>query len=258
MAIRAYSSEQANGFGMAIYGYARVSTQAQATDGESLGVQERQIVGWAMIRGEEVTEVFVERAISGSVPIAKRPEGSRLWRCAKKGDTIVVARLDRLFRSALDALQSVEEMAKRGVEIHVIEGLGNITGNGMGKAFMTIAATFAELERATIGERIASVKADQRARGRYLGGKVPFGYRIEGGELLHDEEEQRIIARAKKLRPTGPSGRSLRFIQDEIKREFGRTVGLATLQKIVSPFVPSGVRRRMDGGLELHGPKGSG
>jgi hypothetical protein len=57
---------------------------------------------------------------------------------------------------------------------------GDIAGNGLSKLFLTIAAAFAEAERNRIRERIGQVKADQKARGRYLGGKVPFRFRRGG------------------------------------------------------------------------------
>jgi putative DNA-invertase from lambdoid prophage Rac len=53
---------------------------------------------------------------------------------------------------------------------------GDISGSPLSKLFLTIAAAFAEAERDRISERIGQVKGDQKARGRYLGGKVPFGF----------------------------------------------------------------------------------
>ncbi len=215
---------------MTIYGYCRVSTMTQADDGESLGVQERQIRGWAMMRGEDVADIIVERGVSGSVPVAQRPEGARLWKSARKGDTIVCARLDRLFRSALDALQSVEEMRKRGVSLVVIDSLGEITGNGMAKIMLTIAAAFAEHERDTIRERISTVKADQRERGRYLGGKIPFGFAVDtAGYLEEIEEEQTIISFARALRQRGET---LRAIRDQIAAQHGRRLSLEAINRI--------------------------
>jgi putative DNA-invertase from lambdoid prophage Rac len=70
-----------------------------------------------------------------------------------------------LFRSALEALTVVEDMRKRGVGLHLLDIRGDISGKGMSRLFLTIAAAFAEAERA----RVSQVEADQ-ARGRYLGG----------------------------------------------------------------------------------------
>jgi len=115
--------------------------------------------------------------VSGSVPVAERPAAGPLFAKLTKGDVIIAPKLDRLFRSALDALKVVEDLKKRGVALHLLDLGGDISGNGLSKLFLTIAAAFAEAERDRIRERIGQVKADQKARGRYLGGTVPFGYR---------------------------------------------------------------------------------
>jgi putative DNA-invertase from lambdoid prophage Rac len=62
----------------------------------------------------------------------------------------------------------------RGVKLHLLDLGGDIAGNGLSKLFLTIAAAFAEAERDRIRERIGQVKADQKARGRYLGGSIPW------------------------------------------------------------------------------------
>ena len=64
----------------------------------------------------------------------------------------------------------------RGVVLHLLDLGGDISGNRLSKLFLTIAAAFAETKRDRIRERIGQVKADQKARGRNLGGRVPFGY----------------------------------------------------------------------------------
>ena len=58
----------------------------------------------------------------------------------------------------------------RGVALHLLDLGGDISGNGLSKLFLTIAAAFAEAERDRIRERVGQVKADQKARGRNLGG----------------------------------------------------------------------------------------
>ena len=89
----------------------------------------------------------------------------------------------------------VEDLRKRGVSLHLLDLGGDISGNGLSKLFLTIAAAFAEAERDRIRERVSQVKADQRARGRYLGGIVPFGFRRgDDGELVPHADEQAAIA----------------------------------------------------------------
>jgi putative DNA-invertase from lambdoid prophage Rac len=195
---------------MAIYGYCRVSTARQATEGESLEVQQRQIQGYAHMHGLALDEIVVEEGVSGSVPVAERAAAGPLFARLLKGDAIIAPKLDRLFRSALDALKVVEDLRKRGVALHLLDLGGDISGNGLSKLFLTIAAAFAEAERDRIRERIGQVKADQKARGRYLGGKVPFGFRLgdEGG-LVPYEPEQEAVREIVTLRAQGKPLRAI-------------------------------------------------
>jgi putative DNA-invertase from lambdoid prophage Rac len=156
-----------------VYGYARGSTTMQADEGESLDVQQRTIAGYAQMHGLPVERVFVERGVSGSKPLAERPQGSALIAAIKHGDTVITPKLDRMFRSTLDALA---KMKHAGISLHMIDLGGDTTGNGVSKLVFTILNAVAEAERDRTCERIAEVKADQRRRGRYLGGKVPFGW----------------------------------------------------------------------------------
>ena len=90
---------------MAVYAYVRVSTDRQADEGESLGVQERTIGGYAMMHGMTVDRIFVERGVSGARPIGQRPEGAKLLEILQPSDVVIAAKPDRLFRSAPDALE---------------------------------------------------------------------------------------------------------------------------------------------------------
>jgi putative DNA-invertase from lambdoid prophage Rac len=196
-------------------GYVRVSTARQANEGESLDVQRRQIEGYALMHGLSVDEIVVEEGVSGSVPVEGRPMGGPLFAKLQRGDIVIAAKLDRLFRSALDALKVVESLKTRGVKLHLLDLGGDIAGNGLSKLFLTIAAAFAEAERDRIRERIGQVKADQKARGRYLGGKIPFGFRrAENGDLVEVPAEQEAIRQMVALRA---QGRPLRAIAADVQ-----------------------------------------
>jgi DNA invertase Pin-like site-specific DNA recombinase len=200
---------------MAVYGYCRVSTARQASEGESLDVQRRQIEGYAHMHGLVLDRIVVEEGVSGSVPVAERPAAGPLFVKLTKGDAVIAPKLDRLFRSALDALKVVEDLKKRGVALHLLDLGGDISGNGLSKLFLTIAAAFAEAERDRIRERIGQVKADQKARGRYLGGKVPFGFRRgnDGGLVPHEAEQEAI----RKMVAMRAQGKALRAIAEAVR-----------------------------------------
>jgi putative DNA-invertase from lambdoid prophage Rac len=186
---------------MAVYGYCRVSTIRQVDEGESLEVQERQLRGYAAMHGMTIKEIVVEKGVSGSIPVQERKVGGPLLAKLERGDIVIAAKLDRMFRSALDALNVVASLKERGVFLHLLDLGGDIAGNGLSKLFLTIAAAFAEAERDRIRERIGQSKADQKARGRYLGGKIPFGWRRgDAGELVAVEVEQEAIREMIRLR----------------------------------------------------------
>jgi putative DNA-invertase from lambdoid prophage Rac len=195
---------------MAVYGYTRVSTQLQNDDGLSLDAQERQLKGYAMMNDFEISEIFIERAVSGSKPLFARAKGERLSATLTRGDTILCPKLDRMFRSARDALVVSDELKKRGVKLHLLDLGGDVTGNGVSKVFFTIVAAFAEFERDRIAERISDVKSHERSKGRFLGGSRPFGYSIsDDGSLVADSKEQGIIADICRLRQQGMSLRAI-------------------------------------------------
>jgi putative DNA-invertase from lambdoid prophage Rac len=179
---RCYSADTKR-WAMKVYGYVRVSTAEQANGGDSLETQRQQIIGYSMMKGWRVAEIFVEGGVSGSIPLAERPEGARLLAAAGKGDVIITARLDRAFRSASDALGTLEELKAIGVGLHMIDLGGDVCGNGISKLVFTILSAVAENER----ERIRDVKRHLARQGVYGGGKRPFGFDVVDGRLVQND-----------------------------------------------------------------------
>lgn len=213
---------------MASYGYVRVSTLLQAEEGHSLQVQQRQVESYAVLKDLELTRLFVERGVSGSMPMYLRPEGSLLWAELKRGDHIITPKLDRMFRSSLDALSMMNRAKKLGVQLHMIDLGGNVTGEGIGKLVFAVLAAVAEAERDRIRERIKDVKADQRRQGRYLGGSIPFGFDLaHDGILTPNSLQQHDLALAYRLWRVGNSFRTLmQFLAAR-----GHIVSHATIRK---------------------------
>lgn len=216
---------------MATYGYVRVSTGRQAEDGESLDVQKRQIEGYAKMQGLKLDDVFIERGVSGSKPLRERKRGAALLETLEDGDVVVTAKLDRMFRSSLDALDNMQALRDRRISVHMIDLGGDVTGNGVSNLVFTILSAVAEAERDRIRERIVDVKRDQRERGRYLGGIVPFGYSLDAeGNLIKKSEEQRAIKTMVELRRRNTPYRK---IADAMK-EMGFNLSHAGVAKIVA------------------------
>lgn len=216
---------------MAVYGYARVSTGRQVEVGQSLAVQKRQIEGQAMTLGLQVTEIFVEEGVSGATPFGMRPEGERLLWAVQPGDVVITPKLDRMFRSSVDALNVLHQFQALGTSLHMIDMGGDVTGNGISKLVFTILSAVAEAERDRIRERIADVKRDQKRRGRYLGGRrPPFGYRVNELGILEEVPEE--IAAIALMKQMSSEGHSLREIAVSLNSE-GHAISHATVGNVL-------------------------
>lgn len=190
---------------MAVYGYCRVSTVQQVEQGDSLETQQVRIQQWTALQGLGVVEeFFIEKAVSGSKRLNERPEGGRLLDKLERGDVIVACRLDRVFRSSLNALEVIETLKEKGIHLHLIDLGGDVTGEGLSKLFVVILSAVAEQERMNTIERIRSVKSQQRSIGKFLGGNRRFGYQIDpDGFEVEDEKEQVVIREIVEKRNTG-------------------------------------------------------
>ena len=162
-----------------------------------------------MQRGWPIAETIIEPGISGGMPFAERPEGGKLWARLRKGNVLVAAKLDRMFRSASDCLAVVEALKTRGVSLFLLDlngGADDVSGNGIARLFLTIVSAFAEFERDRIGERIRATKRAQKARGEYLGGVAPFGWVYDDERnLVPVPEQQRELRRIRNLATDGLS-----------------------------------------------------
>jgi len=193
-----------------ILGYTRVSTQEQAgKNTTSLAAQEQVIRGIAMTRGASSfdVQIFSDPGVSGSIPLDRRPAGKELLETVQKGDTVCASKLDRMFRSASDALVTAEHLKDKGVQLILFDiGVDPVTDNGMAKCFFTMASAFAELERHRIGERMESGRQQKRERMGHLGGVAPYGYRVVGAKresrLEPIPDEQVILKQALDLAST--------------------------------------------------------
>lgn len=186
-----------------ILGYCRVSSIEQAAEGTtSLVEQERKCKAIADLQGAGPYDflVYKDIGISGGTPLAERPEGKRLLADIKKGDALVSSKMDRLFRSASDALNTADLFRKQGIHLVLTDmGTDPVTGNGVAKMFFGMLALVAEFERERIAERMVDGKRGKKSCGGHVGGSAPFGYSIMGGgrssRLVTVDHEQRIIQR---------------------------------------------------------------
>jgi putative DNA-invertase from lambdoid prophage Rac len=193
-----------------VYGYARCSTDRQADSGLGLDEQRVKLEARCAENSWTLEHVYVDAGISGSVPLSKRPEGSRLLAVLRPGDVIIAAKMDRCFRSAFDALTTIESFKRRKVSLWLLDLGGDVSGNGISELIMTVLAAVAQFERTLISERIKDAKRNLRRGNRHQGGKRPFGWVYgpvtgtgKARDLIPDEREQAALAEILAMREAG-------------------------------------------------------
>jgi putative DNA-invertase from lambdoid prophage Rac len=161
----------------------------------------------------------------------------------KPSDVVITPKLDRMFRSASDALGTLEEMKDQGIGLHMIDLGGDVWGNGISKLIFTILSAVAENERDRIRERIRDVKRHLAGQGVYGGGKRPFGFDVVGEgkakRLVPNAEEQAVVARMRALRDKGESfhriGAAVGKPAMTVKRILDRFAGIGNLASNAGP-----------------------
>src|SRR5262245_210928 len=177
-------------------GYIRVSRRG-GREGESFispDVQRRKIADWAKLHEVEIVEWWEEIDQSG----AKRERPmfqAALARC-ERGESggIVVARLDRFARSAVDALESIKRLNQAGARLVSVED--NFDGSTpMGRFAIGILTLIAELELERIKENWTAAVTQAVGRGIHISRYTPTGYqRDKDGRLERDEPAATVVA----------------------------------------------------------------
>jgi DNA invertase Pin-like site-specific DNA recombinase len=140
---------------MGSIGYARVSTFEQNAD-----------LQHAALMATGCDRIFTDHGVSGTV--ASRPELDKMLDHLRKGDEVVVWKLDRLGRNTRNLLALIDDLEHKGVHFRsVTEGIS--TTGPMGKAMLTVMSAFAQLERDQLAERTRAGMATASEHGRKAG-----------------------------------------------------------------------------------------
>ncbi|OYY69100.1 recombinase family protein [Sphingomonas sp. 28-63-12] len=143
------------------FAYCRVSTIDQTTDNQ---VGEIVAAGFAIDPKRVVTET-----VSGSTAALERKGFAKLLDRLEAGDVLIVTKLDRLGRNAMDVRMSVEALASAGVRVHCLALGGMDLTSSAGKMTMGVINVFAEFERDLLVERTQSGLQRAKAAGKVLG-----------------------------------------------------------------------------------------
>lgn len=156
-----------------IYGYARVSTRGQQRDGNGLEAQKEALL-------KAGCQEVIEEAYTGTT--VNRPQFDALLEKVADGDTLIVTKLDRIARTAIDGCRSVQELIDRGVTVRVLN-MGTLDSTPVGRMMVTVMFAMAEFERDMIVQRTREGREVARQRPGYREGRPTALSRLDPAEL---------------------------------------------------------------------------
>lgn len=143
------------------FAYARVSTTEQATQNQ---VGEIEAAGFKVEPHRIISET-----ISGSVSAMQRPGFTRLLEKMEQGDVLIVTKLDRLGRDAIDVTSTVNLLDERGIRVHCLALGGTDLTSSAGRLTMQVINAVAQFERDLLIERTQAGLARAKAEGKRIG-----------------------------------------------------------------------------------------
>lgn len=164
------------------FAYARVSTAGQTVENQ---LKEIEAAGFDIVPHRVITET-----VSGSVAMRDRPQFARLLDRIEPGDAIVVTKLDRLGRDAIDVAETVRSLADIPVRVHCLALHGTDLTSSTGALTMSVLNAVAQFERDLLSERTQA--GIQRARSQ--------GKRIGRPPVVSEAKEREILAALSKGR----------------------------------------------------------
>lgn len=202
---------------MEAVGYARVSTDKQSRDGLSLGAQEKAIRRYCELYDISLNDMLVDRGVSAK-SIKGRPAMEVLLTKVRDRDVecVVVYKIDRMFRSIRDALNTFDLFKENHVQFHsVIEKWD--TSTAMGEFAMNMLLSIAQLERRQTSERTRftlrekkvansrqnAVMAHRTDKGILTVGRAPYGWKWENKILIENPIELNAVKQMISMKKEG-------------------------------------------------------
>ncbi|MCZ2901190.1 recombinase family protein [Burkholderia thailandensis] len=207
-----------------VFAYCRVSTSGQTTEN-----QRNEIVA----AGFAVTpRRIVEETVSGSIPASQRPEFAKLVDRLEQGDVLVVTKLDRLGRNAMDVRATIDRLAEIGVKVHCLALGGADLTSAAGRMTMQVLAAVAEFERDLLTERTMAGIRRARSAGSTFGRP----------RSVTDDQQRMIAQRLKEGASVSQLAREFGTSRQSILRAKERAEPVADLGDCEGPSQGSAVR----------------
>lgn len=183
---------------MTIRASCRISVDKR--ESQSIDQQKHLVTRWAEYKhpGEGI-EWYIDPGVSGGKPLTERPEGARLLKDLRQGDTLAVTKIDRMARNVRDFLDTLKHCQDIGATFVATEQDVSTEG-AYGKFMLVLLGALAELERDIVSERTRAARAQFLRDGRYGVGLLPYGF-----HAIKDDEKGWLVVRP--ITTDGPCAR---------------------------------------------------
>lgn len=189
------------------FAYVRVSTTGQTTENQ---IQDIEAAGFQVEPRRIVTET-----VSGSTAIAQRRGFSKLMDRLESGDVLIVTKLDRLGRDAIDVSTTVKALSGMGVKVYCLALGGADLTSSSGTMTMQVLNAVAQFERDLLIERTQSGLRRAKSEGKTLGRPATLSEEQKKGVRDDLEKEMSVSAIARKF---GTSRQTVMRVRDESSR----------------------------------------
>ncbi len=189
--------------------------------------------------GGRVFRFYEEKVGSLLQPFSERTVGRQVFAELEEGDILVVERVAWVLDSAKNGVKLLEELAGRKISLFCID-LGEDIAlpsprqlkvtEGSATLVAKLLQALAQNERPEHGQAIRDAKTKLKKQGKYLGGPVPFGWRLKGANLVENKREQRIIAEIHQLKKENWSYRQIAM---RLEKQYKVRLSHAGVRKIM-------------------------
>lgn len=222
---------------MQVVGYIRVSTEEQATSGQSLEAQTAKIKGYCDLYDLELVEIIVDAGQSAKS--LNRPGIQQALKLLDSGVAggLVIAKLDRLTRNVADWQTLIDGYFgdKAGKQLFSV-GDSIDTRTAAGRLVLNVLLSVAQWEREAIGERTRDALA-VKIKNRQRVGKIRYGFDLgqDGKSLIENPQEQAVLIRIQTMRNEGLSFPKIadRLNSENVPTKEGKTWAPTTIWQIM-------------------------
>ncbi len=189
--------------------------------------------------GGRVFRFYEERNGSLLQPFAERVMGKQVLAELESGDVLVVEHVAWILDSAKSAVKLLDELARKKISLFCVDLDADISlpiprqlkvTEGSAALVSKLLRALAQNERADHGQSIRDAKTRLKKQGKYLGGPIPFGWRLKGTNLVEHKREQRIIEQIHQLKKENWSYRQIAM---RLEEKYNVKLSHAGVRKIV-------------------------